>query len=68
MTMISTPEGIQFVRLCSLRGRMALELKGIRFRGPAIAPVLRREFGWKGSKQAIYTQLCEHIEKLKGEK
>lgn len=53
-------------RLLILRKALYLECLGMRHsRGSAVAQV-RREFGLKGSKEAIYTQFCELIEKEKG--
>lgn len=56
----------EFYRLLALRGALKLECLGMkRSRGPSAFSIVKREFGFKGTKQAVYTQLCERIEKEK---
>jgi hypothetical protein len=55
MIIAKTSEQIQAVRLLSLKARMGLELKGIRFRINTF-PVVKREFGFKGNNQKVYDQ------------
>jgi hypothetical protein len=40
-----TPDEIAFFRLCSLRGSLKLESKGLKSRGGAIRPRIAAEFG-----------------------
>lgn len=40
MTIIDTPDGIHYARLCALRGRLNLETKGIRFKGRASSTIV----------------------------
>ena len=53
--MIDTPAGIQAFRLLSLRGRLQLEIKGLKFR-IATCPIIKQEFGLKGNKQRVLEQ------------
>lgn len=64
-TIIDTPEGIRMVRLLALRGALKLEILGLRGRVNAYQ-IVKREFGFKGNRQAVYTQFCEYVEKEKG--
>lgn len=57
MTIIDTPEGIEAFRLLSIKGRLSLELKGLRFRINTF-PAVKREFGFKGNNQKVYDQYC----------
>lgn len=42
---IDTPDGIAFARLVAIRGRVNLEIKGIKFRGRPILRVVREVLG-----------------------
>lgn len=55
MTMLDTPDQIEAFRLLSIRGRLKLEMRGIRFRISTFGYV-RREFGFKGTRQSVYNQ------------
>jgi hypothetical protein len=66
-----TPEKIAAFRLLSLRGRLQLELKGLRFKGGSTFSVVKREFNLKGSRGKVLEQFntilrdrgilpCEH--------
>ena len=64
MIVCKTPESIAMFRLLSLKGRLKLEVNtGLRFR-IATLPVVKREFGFKGSKKAVLAQLEAYIENL----
>lgn len=58
--MVTTPEGIEAFRLLAIKGRLELELKGIRFRINTF-PAIKREFGLKGRNQKVYEQYCEML-------
>lgn len=62
MTMITTPEGIEAFRLLSIKGRLGLELKGMRFssRRSTFAYV-KSEFGFKGNNQKVYDQYIQML-------
>jgi len=64
---IDTPEGTNLYRMCVLRGALKLEIQGLRMsRGPTVYSRIKREFGLKGNREAVYTQMCELIEKERG--
>lgn len=65
MTVIDTPDGIEFVRLCALKGALHLETLGMTRRGRSVYAIVKDEFGFKGNKQKVYDQLCAYIEKIK---
>lgn len=59
-----TPEQIRMARLLTLRAALKLEVMGLRGRVSAYATV-KREFGFRGNKERVYTQFCEYVEKQK---
>jgi len=63
MIVCQTPESIAMFRLLSLKGRLKLEVLGLRSRISTYA-VVKREFGFKGNKKAVLAQLEAHIESL----
>lgn len=52
---LDKPSDIEAFRLLSIKGRLGLELKGLRFRINTFAAV-KREFGFKGNNQKVYDQ------------
>jgi hypothetical protein len=63
-SILDTPAQINFLRLCSLRGMLSLELKGMsRSYPPSAYMIIKREFGFRGNREWVYTQFCEYIEK-----
>jgi hypothetical protein len=61
-----TGDSIDFFRLCTLRGAVGLELKGMKMtRGPVVWKRVKAEFGLKGNKQAVYDWLCAEVERQK---
>lgn len=66
-TVVDTPEGIEFVRLCTLKGALRLELLGMKRRGRSVYSIVKQEFGFKGNKQKVYEQLENYIEDIKRE-
>ena len=53
---IDTPAGIEGVRLCSLKGRLKLEMAGLKFRGGSTFAFVKRQFGFKGNKASVLRQ------------
>jgi len=54
---------MRFVQMCTVRGALGLELKGLkRSRSPSAYVIAKRDFGLKGSRQAVYDQLEGLIE------
>jgi hypothetical protein len=56
MTMVDTPDGIEAFRLLAIKGRLSIELKGLKFKGGSTFAYVKREFGFKGNKQSVYDQ------------
>lgn len=65
VVVLDTPEQIQMYRLLALRAALKLECMGLRGRLNAYATI-RREFGFRGNREQVYTQFCEYVEKEKG--
>lgn len=63
--MIDTPEGIEAFRLLQMRGRLQLEVKGLRFRINT-AQAIRREFGLKTRSKKKLLEEYEAILREKG--
>lgn len=55
MTVHDTPNEIEAFRMLVIRGRLKLELKGIKFRINTFASV-RRQYGFKGNRLSVYNQ------------
>lgn len=51
-------------RLLALRSALELELKGFKFSRGSVYALIKREFGFKGTKQRVLDQLNEHIAKV----
>lgn len=64
---IFTGDSISYFRLCSLKGMVGLECKGIliRSRGRRVWRIVKDEFGIRGNKYAVYRWLCEEVERLR---
>ena len=57
---------VAFFQMLAIRGALSLELKGLsRSRPPSAYSAAKRLYGLRGSKESVYTQLCELIEKEK---
>lgn len=59
---INTPEGIAFVQLCSRRGALSLECKGLKRRGQSAYSICKQVYGLKGSKEKVLAQMDAMIE------
>ena len=64
--MIATGAGIPMFQLLALKGRLALEVEGITFRGRTTYSIIKQEFGLKGNKLKVLEQFTKLVEK-KGE-
>ncbi len=64
MSAITNPNDIALFRLVVLRNGLELEIKGMHKKPPSCYTVVKREFGFVGSKQKVLDQLKEHIFKL----
>lgn len=67
MTIVHTPEGIEFFRLLSLRGALSLECKGMTRRGRSAYSAVKDMLEVKGrpKKTVLLAMLDEHIDKIK---
>lgn len=64
---VITGSDIDLFRLLALRGRLKLEISGLRFRGRSTASILRHEFRFKGTRAQMLERLNEEINLRKAE-
>lgn len=58
MTLIlDTPEQIDAFRFLSLRSALKLECIGMKRRGQSAYSIIKKEYGFKGSKKAVLEQM-----------
>lgn len=64
MTMIDTPEGIQFVKACSRKGALSLEIQGMHRSGgrQTAYSIVKEVYGFRGNRKAVFEDLTEYIE------
>lgn len=67
MITADTPTQIALFRLLSLRGALKLETLGMKRRGQSVYSILKQEYGFKGSKQSVLTQLEQKIKEIKND-
>lgn len=60
-TMITGVDNVSRVRVLALRSALGLECKGIQRSRGSVYAIVKREFGFKGSKQKVYDQLDKWI-------
>ena len=65
-TTISTPEGISYTRLASLKGMLKLEKIGMKTRGGALRPRIAAEFGLnkRDSHDKFITEIQRRMDEL----
>ena len=56
---------VEFYRLLTLRSALDLEILGMRRHGRSVYALIKEEFGFKGNKKKVYSQLDELIKKKK---
>lgn len=61
-TVIDTPQGIEAFNLLAIKGRLSLEMKGLKFKplpgyGSTFSYV-KKTYGLKGSKEKVYADYC----------
>ena len=68
MTVLDTPEKIERYRLLVLRSALQMEIStGMRMtRGRTAYSIAKKEFGFKGNKKKVLSQLEEYINSLWG--
>ena len=52
-----TPEEIEFYRLRALRSALKLEILGMKRRGQSAYSIIKKEFGFKGSRNKVLREL-----------
>ena len=57
-----TGHGITLFQLATIKVRLGLEIKGLKGRGQSMYALCKERYGLKGTKAAVYTQLCSLIE------
>jgi len=57
MQVYDSPEAINNFRLRSLRGALKLEILGMKRRGRSAYSLIKEEFGFKGRRQKVLTQI-----------
>jgi len=75
MAITTTPEGtlvvdgqesVALYRLMTLRSAMRLEALGLKMtRGPSALSIVKRELGFRGSRERVLAQLEAHIDNCK---
>lgn len=62
-----TGKGINVLRLTTMLRCLGMEIKGIRMVRWSVYAQAKKEFGFKGSKAAVYAQLLAHVKKTLGD-
>jgi hypothetical protein len=52
-----TPEEIEFFRLRALRSALKLEILGMKRRGQSAFSIIKKEFGFRGSRNKVLREL-----------
>ena len=62
MTALTTPGQIALYRLATLRTALKLEARGLKMsKGPTALSVLRKDYGYKGQRDAILAQVTADV-------
>lgn len=62
MIVLTKPSDINAYRILALKGALKLETKGMTSRGRSAYSIVKQEFGFKGNKLSVLTQLEAWIE------
>lgn len=62
--MLTQPE---MYNMLAQKAALKLELAGLKMSRGSVYAHIKRTYGLRGSKQSVYTQFCELVEKAKGE-
>lgn len=66
-TIVITGDKVEGARFLTLKSGLSLELKGLRrSRGRSCYSILKTDYGYKGSKQSVYEQVCKDAEEMLG--
>lgn len=61
-TVITGQGGLAFVQLAARKGALGMELKGMKRRGRSAYSICKSEYGLTGSRESVYTQMCDLVE------
>lgn len=62
---LDQPHEIQFARLATLKAGLSLEAKGMKMsRGPSAYSILKKQYGYKGTKQQVLDAVKKTIEDI----
>jgi uncharacterized protein (DUF2141 family) len=62
MSTTFTGHGVTMFSLVSMKGRLKLEMAGLKGRGQTTYSIIKERFGFKGDRQKVYQQFCQYIE------
>jgi hypothetical protein len=63
---LDQPHQIRFAQLCARKLALGLELRGMRrSRGQSMYAICKQAYGFRGSKQRVYEQMCDLMEQVK---
>ena len=60
--MFDTPDDIAFVRACSRKGALSLELKGMKKRGQTAYSIVKEVYGFRGTRTSVLEDITEFVE------
>ena len=59
---LNTEEQIRFYQLASLKARLKIEMKGLKFRGRTAYSLAKQLYGLKGNRDAVLAELCRMVD------
>lgn len=65
MTTITGEHQIRLYQMATRKQALKLELQGLKRRGRSMYSIVKEQYGLRGSRQSVYTQFCELLEKEK---
>jgi hypothetical protein len=60
--MVTGEDDIEMFSLLSIKGRLKLEMKGLKFKGRPTFAIIKERYGWKGGKAKVYKLFCEMLD------
>lgn len=67
MTVLTTPQQIDDARRLTLRQMLKLEIKGMKRSGRSAYAILKSDYGYKGSREKVLSELDAWRDALLGE-
>ena len=65
MITADTPEKIALFRLIALKGALKMECVGMTRRGRSVYSIVKEEYGFKGNKKSVLSQMEQIIKEFK---